>query len=109
MDPDGPITGVVTIEARPERPIGLPELEFARLVLELKDKLDFARGEPSSGVVSKPKPQQAFDGPLGTVHAALVQMGFRPNEAEQAIAQISPQADGKQTEELLREALSVLA
>lgn len=81
----------------------------ARLVLELKDKLDFARGEIGSVVASKPKPQQAFDGPLGTVHAALVQMGFRPAEAEQAIHQIAPLADGKQTEQLLREALSVLA
>jgi Holliday junction DNA helicase RuvA len=81
----------------------------SRLVLELKDKLDFARGAPSPGVVSKPKPQQAFDGQLGTVHAALVQMGFRPVEAEQAILKIGAQADGKQTEQLLREALSVLA
>lgn len=81
----------------------------SRLVLELKDKLDFARGEPSTGVVSKPKPPQAFDGALGTVHAALMQMGFKPGEAEQAVQQIGPGADGKQTEQLLREALSVLA
>jgi Holliday junction resolvasome RuvABC DNA-binding subunit len=81
----------------------------SRMVLELKDKLDFARGAPSSGVVGKPRPQQAFDGQLGTVHAALVQMGFRALEAEQAVLKIGPQADGKQTEQLLREALSVLA
>ncbi|MDB4973946.1 MAG: hypothetical protein JWN48_2287 [Myxococcaceae bacterium] len=79
-----------------------------RLVLELKDKLDFARGEVSTGVVSRPKPAAAFDGALGTVHAALVQMGFRPNEAEQAVAQIGAGAEGKPTAELLREALSVL-
>ncbi len=81
----------------------------SRLVLELKDKLDFARGGPITGVVSKPKPEQAFDGALGTVHAALMQMGFKPGEAEQAVAQIGPGADGKQAEQLLREALSVLA
>ena len=81
----------------------------SRMVLELKDKLDFARGVPSSGVVSKAKPQQAFDGQLGTVHAALVQMGFRALEAEQAVLKIGAQADGKKTEQLLREALSVLA
>jgi Holliday junction DNA helicase RuvA len=79
-----------------------------RLVLELKDKLDFARGEVSTGVVSKPRPAAAFEGPLGTVHAALVQMGFRPGEAEQAVQQIGGAAEGKQTAELLREALSVL-
>jgi Holliday junction DNA helicase RuvA len=81
----------------------------SRLVLELKDKLDFARGEVTTGIVSKPKPAQAFDGALGTVHAALMQMGFKPTEAEQAVQQIGPAADGKQTEQLLREALSVLA
>jgi len=81
----------------------------SRLVLELKDKLDFARGAPSTGVVSKPRPQQAFEGQLGTVHAALVQMGFRAVEAEQAVLKIGAEADGKQTEQLLREALSVLA
>lgn len=81
----------------------------SRLVLELKDKLDFARAEPVTGVISKPKPAQAFDGPLGTVQAALMQMGFKPAEAEQAVQQIGPDADGKQAEQLLREALSVLA
>ena len=80
----------------------------SRLVLELKDKLDFARG------AERPeKPQRAavatFDGALATVHAALVQMGFRPNEAEQAVQKIESAAEGKQTEQLLREALSVLA
>jgi len=81
----------------------------SRMVLELKDKLDFARGAPSTGVVSKPKPAQAFEGQLGTVHAALVQMGFRALEAEQAVLKIGAEADGKKTEQLLREALSVLA
>ncbi|MET0285503.1 MAG: Holliday junction branch migration protein RuvA [Polyangiales bacterium] len=81
----------------------------SRLVLELKDKLDFARGGPSTGVISKPRPAQAFDGALGTVHAALMQMGFKPGEAEQAVAQIGAGAEGKQTEVLLREALAVLA
>jgi Holliday junction resolvasome RuvABC DNA-binding subunit len=43
------------------------------------------------------------------VHAALVQMGFRPLEAEQAVHKIGAEADGKAPEQLLREALSVLA
>jgi Holliday junction resolvasome RuvABC DNA-binding subunit len=42
-------------------------------------------------------------------NAALVQMGFRAVEAEQAVLKIGAEADGKQTEQLLREALSVLA
>jgi holliday junction DNA helicase RuvA len=80
----------------------------SRLVLELKDKLDFAHGEPTTGVVSKPRPPSAFDGALGTVHAALMQMGFKAAEAEQAVQQVGREAEGKQAEQLLREALSVL-
>jgi holliday junction DNA helicase RuvA len=81
----------------------------SRLLLELKDKLDFARGTATSIAPSRAKPQPGFDGALGTVHAALVQMGFKSVEAEQAVQKIGEHADGKQPEELLREALSVLA
>ena len=81
----------------------------SRLVLELKDKLDFARGAERPAVPARAKPATAYDDTLATVHAALVQMGFRPNEAEQAVQKIEPEAAGKQTEQLLREALSVLA
>jgi holliday junction DNA helicase RuvA len=81
----------------------------SRLVLELKDKLDFARGSVATALPTRVKPPAPFAGALATVHAALVQMGFRPNEAEQALSQIEPDADGKQTEQLLREALSVLS
>lgn len=81
----------------------------SRLVLELKDKLDFARGAVVSPLPTRVKPSAPFAGALATVHAALVQMGFRPNEAEQALSQIEPGAEGKQTEQLLREALSVLS
>ena len=81
----------------------------SRLVLELKDKLDFASGTDASAPASRPKPSPQYDGALATVHAALVQMGFRAGEAEQAVAKIEGSADGKPTEELLREALTVLA
>jgi Holliday junction DNA helicase RuvA len=82
----------------------------SRLVLELKDKLDFARGELGASAAARPpKVVMPYDGALATVHAALVQMGFRPNEAEQAVQKIEPAADGKAAEQLLREALAVLA
>ncbi len=79
-----------------------------RLVLELKDKLSFVGAR-------SPVPSHAragastFAGPLGMVHGALVQMGYRGGEAELAVQKIEAHAEGKQTEELLREALSVLA
>ncbi len=79
-----------------------------RLVLELKGKLDFARGEPAGLPAPKPK-APAFAGTLGTVHTALVQLGFRPQEAEQAVEKIGRAADGKAPEQLLREALAVLS
>ena len=81
-----------------------------RLVLELKDKLSFSGGTlPMPMSSARPAPASAFAGPLGLVHGALVQMGYRGGEAELAVQKIQPHAEGKQTEELLREALSVLA
>lgn len=81
----------------------------SRLVLELKDKLEFARGAQPSLPPPRAKPTPGHDGTLGTVHAALVAMGFRPNEAEQAVEKIGPEAEGKEPEQLLREALAVLS
>jgi holliday junction DNA helicase RuvA len=81
-----------------------------RLVLELKDKLDFSGGSlglPSAPVRAVQPP--AFDGPLGTVHGALVQMGFKPGEADLAVHKIKSQAEGKAAEVLLREALSAMS
>ncbi len=81
-----------------------------RLVLELKDKLHFVSG--GSAPMPAPKsaaPSSTFTGALATVHGALVQMGFKPYEAESALQKLVPQADGKPAEELLREALASLA
>lgn len=77
-----------------------------RLVLELKDKLPTHGGAPSA-LPARPAPPAGHK--LGDVHGALVQMGFKPGEAEHAIARIEQGADGKPTEQLLREALSILA
>jgi Holliday junction DNA helicase RuvA len=79
-----------------------------RLVLELKDKLP-VHGGTLSVLPARPLPQSSFGKNLGAVHGALVQMGFKPVEAEHAISHIEQGADGKPTEELLREALSILA
>lgn len=81
-----------------------------RLVLELKDKIPVAvAGGTLSVLPSRPASLPSHGGQLGDVHGALVQMGFKPAEAEQAIARIEEAADGKPTEQLLREALSILA
>lgn len=82
-----------------------------RLVLELKDKLGFAL-EPGAPTASVPAPPTALGpvaaGPLATVVSALVSMGFRPAEAERAVATIAPDAKDKPVAELLREALAVM-
>ena len=81
-----------------------------RLVLELKDKLHFVGG--GGAPMPAPRsaaPSSAFTGVLATVHGALVQMGFKPYEAETALQKLQPKADGKPAEELLREALASLA
>jgi Holliday junction DNA helicase RuvA len=82
-----------------------------RLVLELKDKLHFTGASSGPALPAPPRsaPQPAYTGPLGAVHGALVQMGFKPFEADNAIQKIKPEAEGKPTEELLRQALSLLA
>ena len=80
-----------------------------RLVLELKDKLSVSGGAGRPVVVEPSAAPARFDGALAVVHGALVSMGYRPGEAEVAVTKIQPQADGKLAQELLREALQVLA
>lgn len=81
-----------------------------RLVLELKDKLHFTGGGLSAPLPAPAKaPPNVFNGTLGTVHSALVQMGFKPFEAETALQKLQASAEGKSAEELLREALAALA
>ena len=78
-----------------------------RLLLELKDKLGFV--SPSSiGTVASPAAVTRPAGPLGQVASMLVSLGFRPSEAERAIAAIAERAEGKDTSALLREALAAL-
>ena len=78
-----------------------------RLVLELKDKLGFV--SPSSvGTVASPIVAARATGPLGQVSSMLVSLGFRPSEAERAIAAIAERAEGKDTSALLKEALAAL-
>jgi len=93
---------------------GVGKKTTERLVLELKDKLPIT---PSNGngtaavtpIRSGRSPTWAPDQPLGLVTSALINLGFKPAEADRAVSAIAPQADGKALETLLREALSSLA
>lgn len=85
-----------------------------RLVLELKDKVaQLSSGNvsaSSAGTIAAPMaPSSArLPGPLGGVAGMLVSMGFRPSEADRAVAAIATSAEGKDAGTLLREALAAL-
>lgn len=82
-----------------------------RLALELKDKVGLFASPSSAGGISSPATAVVArpSGPLGSVAGMLVSMGFRPSEADRAVAAIAPGAEGKDTGALLREALAALA
>lgn len=78
-----------------------------RLVLELRDKLGFVASAPA-GQASSPAALPGVGGPLGQVGALLVSMGFKPSEAERAVAAIAEGSDDKSVDALLREALAAM-
>lgn len=86
---------------------GVGKKTVERLVLELKDKLPLAGAiHPPSKTTIRPA---AITDPLAVVANALVQLGYKPSEAERAIAQLGTEIESKPTEVLLREALASLA
>jgi Holliday junction DNA helicase RuvA len=80
-----------------------------RIVLELRDKLGFLGAGASAPASLAPLPSPAQSGPLGQVAALLVSMGFKPVEADRAVAAVAKGAEGKGVDLLLREALASLA
>ena len=79
-----------------------------RLVLELKDKLGFV----SAGAAAPASPAgraPSSNAPLAQVASALVSMGWKPSEADRAVAAIGADAEGKSVDALLREALATLS
>ncbi len=77
-----------------------------RLVLELRDKLGFVSSATSAGATSAALP--APSGPLGQVASLLISMGFKPSEAERAVAAIAKGSDDKSVDALLRDALAAM-
>jgi Holliday junction DNA helicase RuvA len=76
-----------------------------RLLLELRDKLAVAphAAETPSAVVPRP------GGPDDRLRSALTHMGFRPAEADRAVSALESRIAAAPFEELLREALALLA
>jgi Holliday junction DNA helicase RuvA len=77
-----------------------------RLLLELRDKLP----EGEAAVTTEP-PQAGRVSPAGDerLRGALTGMGFRPAEADRAVAALGARLQSASLEELLREALALLA
>ncbi len=87
-----------------KRVSGIGKKTAERIVLELKGKLDFvpqSAGQGSADPVGQPVGQGAL------LHDALVRMGFRPSEAERAVAALEGQ--DRPLGELVRDALKILA
>ena len=88
---------------------GIGQKTAERLVLELRDKLLVSPSSAGSVAAARPVAPRFAEGPLGTVAVTLVQMGFKPGEADRAVALLVDRAEGKSVESLLREALASLA
>lgn len=85
---------------------GIGKRTAERIVLELKDKLPAVAGAAPSGAdVSAASPRGAQ---AELVQRALVEMGFRPPEAERAVASLGDKIDTTPLPDLVRQALAQL-
>jgi Holliday junction resolvasome RuvABC DNA-binding subunit len=74
------------------------------LVLELREKL------PKLGAMKQAaKPATTLEGDRAKLLGALVNMGYKPNEAEPALEPLSPRIGREPISDLLREALAALS
>jgi Holliday junction DNA helicase RuvA len=85
---------------------GIGKKTAERLVVELTDKLPAALPPESLGKPSSAKPTLAGTSEL--LLKALVNMGYRPAEAERAVQHLAKRVDSEPTSDLLRAALAFL-
>jgi Holliday junction DNA helicase RuvA len=81
---------------------GVGKKTAERLMVELKDKL-LALAQAAG-----PAPVRAAGGLLDQLAAALVNLGYKPAQAEQVAERLREEAEGKGLDELLREALKTI-
>jgi len=79
-----------------------------RLLLELRDRLPDAAALASSAAVPA-RPGMQAGGTTDRLRAALTGMGFKPAEADRAVSALEPRLSAAPFEDLLREALGLLA
>jgi Holliday junction DNA helicase RuvA len=89
---------------------GVGKKTVERLLLELRDKLPLSPS--SAGTIAAPiapPAAQKHKGELGAMVGALIQLGYKPSEAERAANVLAEESAGKPVELLLREALVLLS
>jgi len=85
---------------------GIGKKTAQRLVLELKDKLLAPPPIPDAPNAKTPR---SIVGKQDLLRTALTRMGYRPAQADQAVGQLKDKIDGAGLDELVREALKLLA
>lgn len=95
----------------PKRFKGIPGIgkrTVERVLLELRDKLGFVTAG-AAPVPAAPRAAIPSGAPLAQVAGVLVGMGFKPAEADRAVAAIAEGSEGKTMEALLKDALTQLS
>jgi Holliday junction DNA helicase RuvA len=85
---------------------GIGKKTAERLVVELVDKLPALVPPEATGKGAPPRPSAA--GTTQLLLKALVNMGYRPAEAERAVEHLGKRVDGEPVSDLLRSALAFL-
>jgi Holliday junction DNA helicase RuvA len=87
---------------------GIGKKTAERLLLELRDKLGPV-ADTVAGVAALPPPAHAADPRDESLRSALTNLGYRPAEADRAVAVLGERIAKEPLPELLREALAILA